>query len=115
VIVAAATVVLVTAGCGTTKVIAPGGRLTVALTEYRLRPQSAEVSAGALTIVAYNYGRLTHNLVVIQNGRPQESMAPIAPGGNEQMTVFLAAGRYTLASTVQSDQALGVYGTLTVR
>jgi hypothetical protein len=115
VIVVAAGFAMIAAGCGSTEVIGSGRQLTVAMTEYHLRPQSAEISAGPITIVAHNYGRLTHNLVVFENGRPQDSLHPIPPGGSEELTVYLGAGRYTLASTVQSDQALGVFGTLLVR
>jgi plastocyanin len=110
----AAGLAMITAGCGSTEVIRSGRQLTVALTEYHLRPQSAEISAGPVTIVAHNYGRLTHNLVVFENGRPQDSMHPIPPGGSEQLTVYLGAGRYILSSTVQSDQALGMFGRLVV-
>ena len=60
---------MIAAGCGTTNVIPSGHQLTVALTEYRLRPQRVEVTAGSLTIVAHNYGRLTHNVVILQDGR----------------------------------------------
>jgi hypothetical protein len=111
----AACLAMIAAGCGTTEVVGSGRQLTVALTEYRLRPQSAAISAGPVTFVVHNYGRLTHNLVVFMNGRPQDSMHPIPPGGSGDLTVYLGAGRYTLASTVQSDQALGVYGRLAVR
>jgi len=115
VIGAAAVLAIIAAGCGTTKVLGAGRQLTVALTEYRLRPQDVEIDAGPVTISVHNYGRLTHNLVILQDGRPQESLPSLQPGASEQLTVFLPAGRYTLASTVQSDQGLGVYGTLIVR
>jgi plastocyanin len=111
----AASLAMIAGGCGTAKVIGSGRQLTVALSEYRLAPQTAEIDAGEVTLVAHNYGRETHNLVVQEDGRPQDSMHPIPPGGTEQLTVLLTAGRYTLASTVQSDQALGLYGTLVVR
>jgi hypothetical protein len=110
----AAALALLMAGCGTTKVLGSSRQLTVALTEYRLRPQSVEIDSGPVTITVHNYGRLTHNLVILQNGRPQESLPSLQPGAGEQQTVFLPAGRYQMASTVQSDEALGVYGTLVV-
>jgi plastocyanin len=115
VIGAATALAIIAAGCGTTKVLAAGRQLTVALTEYRLSPQNVQIDAGPVTISVHNYGRLTHNLVILQDGRPQESLPSLQPGASEQQTVFLPAGRYILASTVQSDQALGVYGTLIVR
>src|ERR1700735_338185 len=52
VIVALAALAMIAGGCGTTRVIPSGDQLTVALTEYRLRPQSVDVTSGSLTIVA---------------------------------------------------------------
>jgi hypothetical protein len=108
-----AAIVLV-AGCGNTRVVGAGRTLQVGLTEYRLVPQSAHALAGMLTIVAHNYGRLTHNLTVLMNGQPEGSTAPIPPGGSANLTVYLPKGHYTLASTIQSDQTLGAYGSLIV-
>jgi plastocyanin len=110
-----AALAILAAGCGTTQVLGSSRQLTVALTEYQLRPQSVEIDSGPVTITVHNYGRLTHNLVILQNGRPQQSLPSLQPGASEQQTVFLLAGRYQMASTVQSDEALGVYGTLVVR
>jgi hypothetical protein len=111
----AASLAAAVAGCGGTTVSDSSHVLRVGLTEYRLSPQSVSVGAGALTIVAHNYGRLTHNVVVFLDGHSQGSTPPIAPGQTADLTVILSKGRYAIASTVQSDQALGVYGTLTVR
>ncbi len=51
--------------------------LHVALSEYRVTPQSVRVSAGALTIFVHNYGRLTHNLVISLGGQPEATTEPI--------------------------------------
>ncbi len=88
--------------------------LRVAVSEYRINPQSVHAPAGALTIVARNFGRLSHDLVVSQSGRTEGSTGPLAPGHSGQVTVFLSPGTYQLGSTLRSDQALGTYGTLTV-
>jgi hypothetical protein len=100
--------------CGHTQQVGSDHTLSVALTEYRLNPQSARVASGTLTLVVRNFGRLTHNLVISMNGQPAASTRPLAPGESAAITVNLAAGSYEMASTILSDQALGEYGTLTV-
>jgi hypothetical protein len=105
----------VLAGCGHTARVAAGGTLQVALTEYHVAPQSVSATAGALTIDVHNYGRLSHDLVISSGGVPLVSTKPIAPGQSAELFTTLAAGRYLMASTILSDQALGAYGTLTVR
>ncbi|MGI8864016.1 MAG: cupredoxin domain-containing protein [Solirubrobacteraceae bacterium] len=101
-------------GCGHTQQVGSDHTLSVALTEYRLNPESARVASGPLTLVVRNFGRLTHNLVISMNGQPTASTRPLAPGESAAITVDLAAGSYHMASTILSDQALGEYGTLTV-
>jgi hypothetical protein len=103
------------AGCGRTVTVGAGGTLQIAVTEYHLNPQSVRASSGQLTIVVHNYGRLTHNLVISQNGQAVAATQPIAPGQSAALALFMAKGRYTMASTVLSDESLGAYGTLTVR
>ena len=102
------------AGCGHTARVGAGRTLRVSLTEYRLRPSDVSASAGTLTIVAHNYGLMTHNLAVSQNGTLVAATKPIAPGAEATVVVTLAPGTYTLASTILSDQALGEHGTLTI-
>jgi hypothetical protein len=102
------------AGCGSARVVGAGRTLQVGLTEYRLVPATAHALPGMLTIVAHNYGRLNHNLTILQNGQTEGSTSPIPPGATADLTVYLPKGHYTLASTIQSDQTLGAYGTLTV-
>ena len=88
--------------------------LRVALSEYRLNPQSVRVSEGRLTIAISNFGRLTHNLVLSRSGQTIASSKPIAPGQSAQINVVVRRGTYLMASTILSDQALGEYGTLSV-
>jgi hypothetical protein len=101
-------------GCGHTQRVGSDRTLSVALTEYHLNPQSAQASAGPLTIVVRNYGRLTHNLVISLNGQPAGSTRPLAPGQSAAITLNLTRGSYQMSSTILSDQALGADGTLTV-
>ncbi len=102
-------------GCGQTHVVRANDTLTIALSEYRVTPQSIRAPAGLLTVFVHNDGRLTHNLVISLDGHPQAATQPIAPGGTGVLAVTLEPGKYLVASTLLSDQALGAYGTLTVR
>ena len=55
---------LVTAGCGGATQVAKDRTFQVAVTEYRVSPQSVSAPAGTVTIFVHNYGRLSHNLVI---------------------------------------------------
>jgi hypothetical protein len=105
---------LLLAGCTQTHTVPSNRTVQIELGEYRLTPQNLRASAGLLTIVVHNRGVLEHNLVVSENGAAVDSIKPIAPGQTTQMTLEVAPGTYGMASTVQSDQALGEYGTLKV-
>jgi hypothetical protein len=111
---AAALALLAAGGCGSTATVGSGRTLQVALSEYRLTPQDVRAGAGPLTILAHNYGRLTHDLAISLNGATVVSTAPIAPGQTAELDTYLSPGRYVMASTILSDQALGAYGTLDV-
>jgi hypothetical protein len=101
-------------GCGETHVVGSDRTLQVGLTEYHLTPQNVRTTAGGLTILVHNYGRLTHDLVLSLGGHPEGSTKPIAPGQTAALVITLAPGKYLLDSTILQDQALGAYGTLTV-
>ena len=73
-----------------------------------------ESCCGGTSIIAHNLGKLVHNLVVMQGDQRIGGTQPIWPGTVGELLVALPPGRYTLASTLFSDQALGEYGTLTV-
>jgi uncharacterized cupredoxin-like copper-binding protein len=113
-LIAAAASAALLAGCGHSRVVGAERTLQLGLTEYRLAPQNVSVRAGSLTIDVHNYGRLTHDLVVSLGGQEQASTGPIWPGDSDQFTVTLTPGKYLMASSILSDQALGEYGTLTV-
>ena len=110
-------------------------RLGVALSEYRVRPDHIVASPGPLTVTLENVGRLTHNLVISRDTATTTvrtvvsatatrtetgtttvaaRSGDIAPGATSTLTVGLTPGRYRIDSTVDSDQALGAEGTLTV-
>jgi hypothetical protein len=114
-LLAAGVVAFASAGCGATTTVAPGGTLQVALNEYRVTPQDVRAPTGLVTIFVHNYGRLTHDLVVSLNGQIAAATKPIMPGQTEELDAALGPGRYVMASSILSDQALGAYGTLVVR
>ncbi len=109
----AALVTVGATGCGSTTV-GSGGTLQIAVSEYRITPQNVRAGAGPVTIVVHNDGRLSHNLVISRGGITEASTTPIAPGRWTQLEATLPPGRYLMASSLLSDQALGAYGTLDV-
>jgi len=113
------------AGCGgdVKYAHAPDHRVSVRLTEYSITPQNTEVSAGRITLVAHNVGRLTHNLAVVQFDRPksgeQERMygkptKTLFPGETGSTTVDLKPGKYRLICTLANHDNLGQWGELKV-
>jgi plastocyanin len=102
------------AACGGSRHLSGGRPLRLALSEYRLHPENVRLDAGTLTIFIHNYGRLTHNVVVSEDGQSVAATKPIAPGQSAELDLSLAPGQYLMTSTILSDEALGQYGTLTV-
>jgi plastocyanin len=112
--IAVAAAGLLATACGSAVHVGRGRTLEVALSEYRVNPSAASISAGSLTFVVRNYGRLTHNLVIAQNGHPQAATPSLAPGSEATIVLYLRPGTYTMASSILSDAGLGERGTLTV-
>jgi hypothetical protein len=110
----AASLCLVLAACGATKVIGPGRTVQIALSEYRVTPARLTVPAGPVTFLVHNFGRLAHNLAITRDGRIEAETAPIRPGAGAALTIYLAAGSYIIASNLFDDQTLGAYSTLIV-
>jgi hypothetical protein len=106
---------LAVGACGRTTTIRSGRTLQIALNEYRVTPQDVRAQTGLLTIFVHNYGRLTHDLVISLDGQTEATTEPIAPGQTAELDAALGPGRYLMASSILSDQALGAYGTLIVR
>jgi hypothetical protein len=106
--------IVVLAACSSTTTVSANGTLRLALTEYHVQPQSVRAGAGLLMIVVHNYGRLSHNLVISQDGHPAASTKAIPPGASTDLFTDLPPGHYVMASTILADQALGAYGSLTI-
>jgi hypothetical protein len=113
--VASLAIALALSACAHTRTAGAGRTARIALTEYHLNPESIRASNGVLSIVVHNYGRLTHNLVVSADGQSVAGTGPIPPGQSAELDLNLAPGTYQMASTILSDEALGAYGTLTVK
>jgi Cupredoxin-like domain len=114
VLLAAGVVAVAAAGCGATTTLSSNNTLQIAVSEYRITPQAVRAGVGTLTIVVHNDGRLSHNLVISRGGVVEASTTPIAPGQWTELVAALQPGRYLMASSLLSDQALGAYGTLDV-
>jgi hypothetical protein len=110
----AALVSLCLAACGSSTTVGKDGTLRIALSEYRVIPQDVHTTAGVLTLVVHNYGRLTHDLVISLDGQAEIASQPIPPGQTQVLSAALIPGKYLMASSILSDQALGAYGTLDV-
>jgi Cupredoxin-like domain len=102
------------AGCGSGHQSGDDLTVAVSVSEYRITPPSAHVSAGLVTVLVRNEGRLTHNLVISRDGHVDGSTKPLWPGSSAELTLPLTRGDYLMASTILSDQALGAYGMLHV-
>ncbi len=112
---AIAVVLALAAGaCSHAVAVGSNRTLRVALTEYRVIPQSVRSKAGQLTLIVENDGRLTHDLAVSAGGKVISQTPPLLPGAVADLVLSLGPGTYMMASTLFSDQALGAYGTLTV-
>jgi hypothetical protein len=103
------------AGCGHAATVPADRTIRVAVTEYRVIPQSIDSSSGEVVLEVENDGRLTHDLAVSRRGVIVGQTPPIQPGTQAALVVTLSPGSYQMSSTLFSDQALGTYGTLTVR
>ena len=102
-------------GCAHKLTVGASRTFSLGVTEYRLTPDNVSVQgAGVVTIVVHNYGRLTHNLVVSEDGQAIAGTSTLWPGQTAQLALRLAPGKYQIASTFLTDPALGAYGTLTV-
>jgi hypothetical protein len=109
-----ASVGLALAACTHQVAVGPSRILHLALSEYRVIPQSVRARAGQLTLLIENDGRLAHDLAVSSRGRIVGQTGPIQPGGSAYLVLDLRSGSYLMTSTLFSDQALGAYGSLRV-
>jgi len=95
----------------------------VRLSEYAIKPRRIIVNAGQIHLVAQNDGRLTHNLVVEEEGaeigaepRLYGRTPTLHPGelGTEVRPFSLKPGTYRLACTIGNHENLGQFAELKV-
>jgi hypothetical protein len=112
--VASAGLAVASTGCSHTVSVGPSRTLRLAVSEYRVIPQSVRARSGQLTLLIENDGRLAHDLAISRHGKIVGQTPPIQPGGSAFLALSLTRGSYLMTSTLFSDQALGAYGTLNV-
>jgi hypothetical protein len=112
--VLALTLAWLLAGCAHTIRVGGSRILHLAVTEYRVTPDSIRAYAGTLTITVRNLGVRTHDLAISLGSQNVALTPDLAPGETTMMTVDLTPGTYMLRSTITGDQALGLWGTLDV-
>ncbi len=89
------------------------GKVTVAITEYRLRPNKITARPGTIEIKAINDGKLAHNLMIL-DGERLVARTPTFQHGSRLIKTVLREGTYKLTSNIGKDEDLGVRGTITV-
>lgn len=116
-VAALALVAALTAGAGATGGAADASKTSVAkvgvkLVEFKLIPSVKRTSAGKVTFVIRNTGKLTHELVVLKTATPAGKLPTkgmeavekgrvgklpsVAPGTTKKLTLKLRAGHYAL-------------------
>jgi uncharacterized cupredoxin-like copper-binding protein len=98
----------------------------VQLGEMFVRPNKTSISAGKVTFVAHNTGRVTHELMVERAplkmdgpGRPNEEarlgmIEDMTAGSSGRMTLRLTPGSYVLFCNIPGHYAAGQHTTFTV-
>jgi plastocyanin len=92
-----------------------GGRLTVELDEFLIRPQEVTSRPGRLTLTVVDRGRLRHSFRLWGPGGEPVRVTTLFPGDEAVRTARLAPGRYRMLCTVSNHAELGMTGILTVR
>jgi hypothetical protein len=88
-------------------------RLNVVVADGRLTISPLRLSAGKVTIVAVNKGKVKHAVAIMGNGWGPKRTGAIAAGRTARLTVTLRAGKYHLWDPVTSSMSRAKY--LTVR
>jgi uncharacterized cupredoxin-like copper-binding protein len=109
-----------------------GGPLSVALSEWSVKPASASVAAGRVTMKVTNNGATPHELMIVKTDTAHDKLEkgvgvadetkypPIARtkqlnnGQSEDLTAELAAGKYVLLCNVSGHYDLGMHTAFSV-
>jgi uncharacterized cupredoxin-like copper-binding protein len=108
-----------------------GGRVTVAMRDFKFQPTQLEAVAGKLRVTAKDVGDEPHEFVVIRTNRAPNSLPTKggqaseagavgeiqeqSPGRTASHVFSLRRGRYVFICNVPGHYASGMYGRLTVQ
>jgi uncharacterized cupredoxin-like copper-binding protein len=94
---------------------APAHTVAATESEFKIALASATVPAGKITFDVKNAGKIQHDFVVSGPGVPASAKTPlIDAGASANVSVTLAAGKYTIYCSVPGHRAAGMVTTLTV-
>jgi plastocyanin len=113
----AATVLVLCGGCGDSEpaTVVSGGRVAVALDDFRFEPQAIRARSGSISFALRNRGRLAHTFRLRIEGRPVVEVPSLLPGASTIQAARLPRGSYRMFCALANHEELGMYGTLTVR
>jgi plastocyanin len=113
----AATVLVLCGGCGDSEraTVVSGGRVAVALDDFRFEPQAIRARSGRISFALRNRGRLAHTFRLRIKGRPVVEVPSLFPGASTTHAARLPRGDYRMFCALANHEELGMYGTLTVR
>src|SRR4051794_11033984 len=92
-----------------------GGRVTVTLDDFSIKPQRIRATPGRITFRVVNRGAIGHTLRVMRGEREVAAVKTLLPGASATASGVLARGDYDLVCILGNHEVLGMYGTLTVR
>jgi uncharacterized cupredoxin-like copper-binding protein len=108
-----------------------GGRVLVAMSDYKFLPSTITVAAGTLKVTAKNVGQQPHefvllrtdkapNAVALKGGKASESssvgeISEQTPGKSATHTFQLKPGNYVFVCNVDGHYKLGMRGSLDVK
>ncbi len=84
---------------------AGASEIDVSLLEGRLAVSATTLTAGQITLVAVNKGKLTHGLAIMGTGLSPRRTPTIAVGKTARLTVTLKAGSYHIWDPVRSSMS----------
>jgi len=92
-----------------------GGRVAVAIEDFRYRPQQIRAAPGRLRFDLVNRGRLAHSFRLERGGRIVARVSTFLPGDRATGSARVRAGEYRFFCALANPEELGMYGTLLVR
>jgi plastocyanin len=91
-----------------------GGRVAVAIEDFRYRPQLIRASPGRIRFDLVNHGRLAHTFR-LERGNIVAKVSSLLPGDTASKTARVRKGDYRFYCALSNHEQLGMYGTLVVK